>query len=92
MHLRRGHKLGADRQPDFTIRKTDRYRVAEAIEGIPTGDPRWSLDWACTHLLLLTATPHKRQRKGQSLRPLVQKPASALRMPPRIQVCASSPT
>src|SRR5262249_5193642 len=22
------------------------------------GDSRWSLDWACTHLLLLTATPH----------------------------------
>jgi superfamily II DNA or RNA helicase len=52
------HKLGADRQPDFTIRKTDRYRVAEALAGIPTGEPRWSLDWAGTHLLLLTATPH----------------------------------
>ena len=52
------HKLGADRQPDFTIRKTDRYRVAEALAGIQLGDPRWSLDWAATHLLLLTATPH----------------------------------
>jgi superfamily II DNA or RNA helicase len=52
------HKLGADRQPDFTIRKTDRYRVAEALAGIPVGDARWSLDWACNHLLLLTATPH----------------------------------
>ncbi len=52
------HKLAADRQPDFTIRKTDRYRVAEALAGIPSGEPRWSLDWACTHLLLLTATPH----------------------------------
>ena len=31
------HKLGADRQPDFTIRKTDRYRVAEALAGIPAG-------------------------------------------------------
>ena len=51
------HKLGADRQPDFTIRKTDRYRVAEALAGIQAGDPRWSLDWAATHLLLLTATP-----------------------------------
>jgi superfamily II DNA or RNA helicase len=52
------HKLGADRQPDFTIRKTDRYRVAEALAGAQAGDPRWTLDWAATHLLLLTATPH----------------------------------
>jgi superfamily II DNA or RNA helicase len=52
------HKLGADRQPDYTIRKTDRYRVAEALAGIPAADARWSLDWACNHLLLLTATPH----------------------------------
>src|SRR4051812_7405763 len=52
------HKLGADRQPDFTIRKTDRYRVAEALAGIQLGDPRWSLDWSCSHLLLMTATPH----------------------------------
>jgi superfamily II DNA or RNA helicase len=52
------HKLSADRQPDFTIRKTDRYRVAEALAGIPTGESRWLLDWSCTHLLLLTATPH----------------------------------
>jgi len=37
------HKLAADRQPDFTIRKTDRYRVAEAIAGIQVGDPAlWS--------------------------------------------------
>ena len=39
------HKLGADRQPDFTIRKTDRYRVAEALAGVLVGDPRWALDW-----------------------------------------------
>jgi superfamily II DNA or RNA helicase len=52
------HKLAADRQPDFTIRKTDRYRVAEALAGIPVGDPRWSLGWSCNHLLLMTATPH----------------------------------
>ena len=52
------HKLSADRQPDFSIRRTDRYRVAEALAGVPSGDPRWSLDWACHHLLLLTATPH----------------------------------
>ena len=52
------HKLAADRQPDFSIRRTDRYRVAEALAGVHGGDPRWSLDWACHHLLLLTATPH----------------------------------
>ena len=27
------HKLAADREPDFTIRKTDRYRLAEALAG-----------------------------------------------------------
>ena len=52
------HKLGADRLPDFSIRKTDRYRVAEALAGVVTGDPRWALEWASHHLLLLTATPH----------------------------------
>lgn len=52
------HKLGADRQPDFTIKKTERYRLAEALAGIPVGDPRWSLGWSANHLLLLTATPH----------------------------------
>jgi len=52
------HKLGADRQPDFTIRKTERYRVAEALAGIQLGEARWSLDWSCSHLLLMTATPH----------------------------------
>lgn len=52
------HKLAADRQPDFTIRKTDRYRLAEALAGVPTDDDRWSLGWGCHHLLLLSATPH----------------------------------
>ncbi|MBI4454524.1 MAG: DUF3883 domain-containing protein [Acidobacteria bacterium] len=52
------HKLSADREPDFTIRKIDRYRLAEAVAGIQSGDLRWSLDWSCQHLLLLTATPH----------------------------------
>jgi len=28
------HKLSADREPDFTVRKTDRYRLAEALAGI----------------------------------------------------------
>ncbi len=51
------HKLAADRQPDFTIRRTDRYKLAEALDGI-ADDARWSLSWSCHHLLLLTATPH----------------------------------
>lgn len=52
------HKLSADREPDLSIRKTDRYRLAEALAGIQTVDPRWSLNWSAHHLLLLTATPH----------------------------------
>ena len=52
------HKLSADREPDFSVRKTDRYLLAEALAGIAHDDPRWQLDWSCRHLLLLTATPH----------------------------------
>lgn len=52
------HKLSSDREPDFRIRKTDRYRLGEALAGIRSGNPRWRLDWGCRHLLLLTATPH----------------------------------
>ncbi len=52
------HKLSARRDRDGTFRATDRYRLAEALAGIPTGDPRWSLEWSPQHLLLLTATPH----------------------------------
>src|SRR5262249_32826539 len=52
------HKLSANRNADFTIDKTDRYELAEALAGVPSGDPRWSLSWSCHHLVLLTATPH----------------------------------
>lgn len=52
------HKLSADREPDFRIRKTDRYRLAESLAGIPSDDERWSLGWSAHHFLLLTATPH----------------------------------
>lgn len=52
------HKLSADRQPDFTVRKTDRYKLAEALAGVRTDDPRWQLSWSARHLVLLTATPH----------------------------------
>lgn len=52
------HKLSADRQPDFTVRKTDRYKLAEALAGVRVDDPQWQLAWSTRHLLLLTATPH----------------------------------
>lgn len=54
------HKLSADRNADFTVRRTDRYRLAEALAGASDGrDERWSLGWSAHHLLLLTATPHQ---------------------------------
>ena len=52
------HKLSCDRGADFRVRKTDRYRLAEAIAGVHTGDEDWQLPWHAHHLLLLTATPH----------------------------------
>ena len=52
------HKLAANRDADLRLRPTDRYRVAEALAGIPSDHDRWSLSWGCQHLLLLTATPH----------------------------------
>ncbi len=52
------HKLSADRQPDLTLDRTDRYRLVEALAGVYTDNPRWALNWCAQHLLLLTATPH----------------------------------
>ena len=52
------HKLSADRQPDFRVCKTDRYKLAEALAGAEVEDERWELPWSAQHLLLLTATPH----------------------------------
>lgn len=52
------HKLSADREPDFRVRRTHRYELAEALAGVPGLDERWELNWAANHLLLLTATPH----------------------------------
>jgi len=51
------HKLAADREADLRMRKTDRYRLAETLAGIPSDDERWALSWSCHHLLLLSATP-----------------------------------
>ncbi len=53
------HKLSADRDRDLRVRKTDRYRLAEALAGVNGLDEAWSLPWAAHHLLLLTATPHQ---------------------------------
>lgn len=52
------HKLSARRDPDGTVRPTDRYCLAEALAGVRGIATEWKLGWAATHLLLLTATPH----------------------------------
>jgi len=52
------HKLSAWRDPDGTFRATDRYRIAEALAGVPGTPEAWQLPWAARHVLLLTATPH----------------------------------
>ena len=52
------HKLAAARHPDYRVRKTNRYRLAEAIAGAEVDGERWVLPWSARHLLLLTATPH----------------------------------
>lgn len=52
------HKLSAHRDPHMTVRKTGRYRLAEALVGAYDGSDWRSLDWTCHHVLLLTATPH----------------------------------
>ena len=52
------HKLSARQDPDFTVRRSARYELAEAIAGVANRKPEWSLAWSARHLLLLTATPH----------------------------------
>ena len=52
------HKLSAVRQPDYRVRKTNRYKLAEAVAGAETEGDRWEMAWSARHLLLLTATPH----------------------------------
>jgi superfamily II DNA or RNA helicase/DNA-binding XRE family transcriptional regulator len=53
------HKLSADRDRDLRVRKTDRYKLAEALAGVSGLDEAWTLPWVAYHLLLLTATPHQ---------------------------------
>ena len=52
------HKLAAHQRQDLSVEKTDRYRLAEALAGLPADEPRWALGWSAAHVLLLTATPH----------------------------------
>jgi Helicase conserved C-terminal domain/SNF2-related domain len=53
------HKLAANREADLRVRRTGRYRLAEALAGIAGEDEDdRRLSWSCHHLLLLTATPH----------------------------------
>jgi len=52
------HKLSSDRGADKRVRKTARYKLAEAFSGISDIDQEWKLGWRCKHFLLLTATPH----------------------------------
>jgi superfamily II DNA or RNA helicase/DNA-binding XRE family transcriptional regulator len=53
------HKLSADRDRNLRIVKTDRYKLAEGICGVPDADALWQLPWSARHVLLLTATPHQ---------------------------------
>lgn len=52
------HKLSCDRGGDFRVRKTIRYKLAEALAGVPERNQDFQLSWSAYHLLLLTATPH----------------------------------
>jgi len=52
------HKLSARLEDGFTIRRTERYKLAEALAGVHGVDADYRLPWSCRHLLLLTATPH----------------------------------
>src|ERR1035441_9033298 len=52
------HKLSARQDADFTIRRSARYELAEALAGVANRKSEWNLGWSARHLLLLTATPH----------------------------------
>src|SRR5579885_3412729 len=52
------HKLSARLEDGFTLRRTERYKLAEALAGVHSVDANYRLPWSCRHLLLLTATPH----------------------------------
>lgn len=52
------HKLSARQDADFTVRRSARYELAEALAGVSNRKSEWNLGWSARHLLLLTATPH----------------------------------
>ncbi len=52
------HKLSCDRGADYRVRKTGRYKLAEALAGARSDEHDRNLPWRAHHLLLLTATPH----------------------------------
>ena len=52
------HKLAVHQAADGRPVPTERYKLAEALAGVPLRDEAWALPWAARHLLLLTATPH----------------------------------
>ena len=52
------HKLSANRDGNFRVKKTQRYQLAEALAGGNPDGENPSLHWSAQHLLLLTATPH----------------------------------
>ena len=52
------HKLSARQDADFTVRRSARYELAEALAGVANRKSEWNLGWSARHLLLLTATPH----------------------------------
>jgi hypothetical protein len=52
------HKFSARQDADFTVRRSARYELAEALAGVANRKSEWNLGWSARHLLLLTATPH----------------------------------
>ncbi len=51
------HKLSASAERG-RVRKTQRYKLAEALAGCPPSSEYRALAWSARNLLLLTATPH----------------------------------
>ena len=52
------HKLSCNRDKNYRVTRSERYKLAEAIAGVRPIDNNWHLTWRAHHLLLLTATPH----------------------------------
>ena len=92
------HKLAADRGRDFRVRKTDRYRLAEALAGLPVrasalasrlvGNPFAAADRNAAHgqgfplLLSLAAPCTGRAFDLRRVRELSGRPAATLLHPP----------